>query len=163
MAPELDAKSNRRYLMKVVARRRKNRSLVAWRLVLPACLYAATASASLSGPLADKVADWLSIFILFALPPGGIYLFWMLHILPEKAAIKRHHPQKDAIHMLCLLSLVFGGLLWPIAMLWAYLKPMGMRVAVVEAEHLHPKPPEVAAEAIPLPAEAEEAAGGEPG
>jgi hypothetical protein len=39
--------------------------------------------------------------------------------------------------MLCLLSLVFGGLLWPIAMLWAYVKPMGMRVALVEAEHLH--------------------------
>ena len=34
--------------------------------------------------------------------------------------------------MMCLLSLVFGGLLWPIAMLWAYIKPMGMRIAVVE-------------------------------
>lgn len=149
--------------MKAVARSRKSKSLAAWMLVLPTCLYAATASASLSGPLADKVADWLSIFILVALPPGGIYLFWMLHILPEKAAIKRHHPQKDAIHMLCLLSLVFGGLLWPIAMLWAYLKPMGMRVAVVEAEHLHPQPPAVAAEAIPLTEEAEKAAGLEPG
>ena len=145
--------------MKAVAKRRKNKYLVAWMFALPACLYAATASASLSGPLADKVADWLSIFILCALPPGGIYLFWMLHILPEKAAIKRHHPQKDAIHMLCLLSLVFGGLLWPLAMLWAYLKPMGMRVAVVEAEHLHPQPPAVAAEPIPLTEEAEKAAG----
>jgi hypothetical protein len=148
--------------MKAVASRRKNKYLVACIYALPACFYAATASA-MTGPLADTVADWLSIFILIALPPGGIYLFWMLHILPEKAAIKRHHPQKDAIHMLCLLSLVFGGLLWPIAMLWAYLKPMGMRVAVVEAEHLHPAPPAVAAEAIPLPVEAEEAADGEQG
>jgi Protein of unknown function (DUF3302) len=143
--------------MRAVASRRKNKYLVACMFALPACLYAATASASLSGPLADKVADWLSVFILVALPPGGIYLFWMLHILPEKAAVKRHHPQKDAIHMLCLLSLVFGGLLWPVAMLWAYLKPMGMRVAVVEAEHLHPQPP--VTEPIPIPADAEEAAG----
>jgi hypothetical protein len=30
---------------------------------------------------------------------------------------------------LCLLSLVFGGLLWPIAWLWAFTKPVGYRVA----------------------------------
>ena len=95
------------------------------------------AFAAVTGALADTVADWMSVFILLVMPPAGIYLFWMLHILPEKAAKKRNHPQKDAIHMLCLLSLVFGGLLWPFAMLWAYVRPMGMRVALVEAEHLH--------------------------
>src|SRR5271170_5572620 len=114
------------------------------------------AFAAVTGALADTVADWMSVFILLVMPPAAIYLFWILHILPEKAAKRRNHPQKDAIHMLCLLSLVFGGLLWPIAMLWAYVKPMGMRVAVVEADHLHPAPPAVAAEAIPLPEEAEE-------
>src|SRR5215472_12261329 len=30
---------------------------------------------------------------------------------------------------LCLLSLVFGGLLWPIAWLWAFTKPVAYRVA----------------------------------
>ena len=40
-------------------------------------------------------------------------LFWMVHVLPEKIAHKRHHPQFEAIKTLCLLSLVFGGLLWP--------------------------------------------------
>jgi hypothetical protein len=77
-----------------------------------------------------------------------------LHILPEKAAKKRNHPQKDAIHMLCLLSLVFGGLLWPIAMLWAYVKPMGMRVALVEAEHLHTDAQKVQTIEEPEPLEA---------
>ena len=48
----------------------------------------------------------------------------MVHILPEKIAHKRHHPQFEAIRTLCLLSLVFGGLLWPIAWLWAYSKPV---------------------------------------
>ncbi len=56
-------------------------------------------------------------------------LFWLVHILPEKIAHKRHHPQKDAIQTLCLLSLVFGGLLWPIAWLWAYTKPVSYRLA----------------------------------
>jgi hypothetical protein len=111
------------------------------RVRLAAAVLLATASrgacAAVTGALADSVADWMSVFILLVMPPAAIYLFWILHILPEKAAKKRNHPQKDAIHMLCLLSLVFGGLLWPIAMLWAYVKPMGMRVALVEAEHLH--------------------------
>ena len=103
-----------------------------------------SAFAVVTGALADTVADWMSVFILLVMPPAAIYLFWILHILPEKAAKKRNHPQKDAIHMLCLLSLVFGGLLWPIAMLWAYVRPMGMRVALVEAEHLHAtEPPKV--------------------
>ena len=44
--------------------------------------------------------------------------------MPEKIAERRGHPQLDAIKTLCLLSLVFGGLLWPIAWLWAYSKPV---------------------------------------
>ena len=49
--------------------------------------------------------------------------------MPEKIAEKRHHPQKDAIHTLCLLSLAFGGLLWPLAWLWAYTKPVLHKMA----------------------------------
>ena len=49
--------------------------------------------------------------------------------MPEKIAHKRHHPQLEAIKTLCLLSLVFGGLLWPIAWLWAYTKPVGYKLA----------------------------------
>lgn len=78
----------------------------------------------LSGEAVDTVADYLTIFILIFVPMGAIYLFWMVHILPEKIAYQRGHPQADAIKTLCLLSLVFGGLLWPIAWLWAYSKPV---------------------------------------
>lgn len=127
--------------MKAKARCRRNKVVAARIFGLSTFSYAATASAMVTGALADTIADWLSVIVLLVLPPAGIYLFWMLHILPEKAAHKRHHVQKDAIHMMCLLSLVFGGLLWPIAMLWAYIKPMGMRIAVVEPEHLHPTTP----------------------
>src|SRR5262249_46364013 len=37
--------------------------------------------------------------------------------------------QAAAIQALCLLSLVFGGLLWPLAWLWAFTKPVAYRVA----------------------------------
>jgi hypothetical protein len=83
----------------------------------------------LSPELVDTVADYLAIFVLVFVPGVLIYLFWMVHILPEKIAERRGHPQADAIKALCLLSLVFGGLLWPIAWLWAYSKPVLHKMA----------------------------------
>ena len=75
------------------------------------------------------MAKYIAIFALFFVPIVLIVLFWMVHVLPEKIAHKRHHPQLEAIKTLCLLSLVFGGLLWPIAWLWAYTKPVGYKLA----------------------------------
>ena len=89
----------------------------------------------LAGDALDTMADWLSIFVLILVPVGGIVLFWLVHILPEKIAEKKHHPQQDAIKTLCLLSLVFGGLLWPIAWLWAYTKPVGYKMAYGTDKH----------------------------
>jgi hypothetical protein len=77
----------------------------------------------------DTVADYIAIFVLFFVPAVLIYLFWMVHILPEKYAEKRGHPQLSAIKTLCFLSLVFGGLLWPIAWLWAFSKPVFHKMA----------------------------------
>jgi CBS domain containing-hemolysin-like protein len=89
-----------------------------------------SAHASLMSPeVEDKLATFLAIFILFFVPIVLIVLFWMVHILPEKIAHKRHHPQFEAIRTLCLLSLVFGGLLWPLAWLWAYSKPVLYKMA----------------------------------
>ena len=88
------------------------------------------AHASLLSPeLEDKLATFLAIFILFIVPVVLIVLFWMVHILPEQIAHKRHHPQFEAIRTLCLLSLVFGGLLWPLAWIWAYSKPVMYKMA----------------------------------
>jgi len=101
-----------------------------------AALAACPAQASfLSGDLLDTVADWMALFVIFIVPCVVIVLFWIVHVLPEKIAHKRHHPQRDAIQTLCLLSLVFGGLLWPIAWLWAFTKPVGYRVAYGTDKH----------------------------
>jgi CBS domain containing-hemolysin-like protein len=83
----------------------------------------------------DSAAMGLAWFVIIIVPIGGIVLFWLVHVLPEKIAHKRHHPQRDAIHTLCLLSLVFGGLLWPIAWLWAYTKPVIYRHAYGTEKH----------------------------
>ena len=103
--------------------------------VVLAMLSPAAYASFLQGDTLDSVANWLALFIIFAMPIGGIYLFWMIHILPEKVAEKRHHPQKDAIKTLCLLSLVFGGLLWPFAWLWAYTKPVIYKLAYGTEKH----------------------------
>jgi len=95
-----------------------------------------TAHASLMSPeMEDSVAKWIAIFALFFVPVALIVAFWMVHILPEQIAHKRHHPQFEAIRTLCLLSLVFGGLLWPIAWLWAYTKPVGYKLAYGTDKH----------------------------
>jgi hypothetical protein len=103
--------------------------------ILPALLSPAAQASFLHGDALDSLAKWLALFIIFAMPVAAIYLFWMIHILPEKIAEKRHHPQKDAIKTLCLLSLVFGGLLWPFAWLWAYTKPVSYKQAYGTEKH----------------------------
>jgi cytochrome bd-type quinol oxidase subunit 2 len=97
---------------------------------LGALLAAFPAHASLfSGDTLDLVADIMAWVVLVIAPAVAIAVFWMVHILPEKIAEQRHHPQASAIKTLCLLSLFFGGLLWPLAWLWAYSKPVLYKMA----------------------------------
>ena len=81
------------------------------------------------GEALDTAADVLTWVVLIVAPIVGIGVFLLVHILPEKIAEKKQHPQAKAIQCLCLLSLVFGGLLWPFAWLWAYTKPVLYKLA----------------------------------
>jgi CBS domain containing-hemolysin-like protein len=81
------------------------------------------------GETLDKVADVLTWVVLIVAPLVGIAVFLLIHILPEKIAEKKRHPQTKAIQWLCLLSLVFGGMLWPLAWLWAYTRPVLHKMA----------------------------------
>ncbi len=93
-------------------------------------LVAPSAHASLfSGDTLDAVANGAAWVVLFIAPLAAIGIFLIIHILPEKIAEKKQHPQLDAIKTLCLLSLVFGGMLWPLAWLWAYSKPVLHKIA----------------------------------
>jgi hypothetical protein len=106
------------------------RTALQWLAPLALCLLPTAASASfLQGEALDNFAMGMAWVVICVVPIAAIVVFWKLHVLPEKIAHKRHHPQKDAIHVLCLLSLAVGGLLWPLAWLWAYTKPTGYMAA----------------------------------
>jgi CBS domain containing-hemolysin-like protein len=82
-----------------------------------------------SGETLDAVANGAAWVVLFIAPLAAIGIFLVIHILPEKIAEKKKHPQLNAIKTLCLLSLFFGGMLWPLAWLWAYTKPVVHKLA----------------------------------
>jgi hypothetical protein len=101
-----------------------------WAAALALLAWAHPAEASFLPPeVEDSLANFLALFVIIFVPIVLIVLFWLVHILPEKIAHKRHHPQFEAIRTLCLLSLVFGGLLWPLAWIWAYTKPTFYKLA----------------------------------
>ena len=81
------------------------------------------------GETLDSIANGISWVVLIIGPIIGIAVFWLVHILPEKIAEKKKHPQAKAIQCVCLLSLCFGGILWPLAWLWAYTKPVLHKMA----------------------------------
>jgi len=112
-----------------------SRVLAALTAVALSALPAVAHASFLPPAMMDAAANYLAWFVIIVIPIVGIVLFWLVHILPEKIAHKRHHPQRDAIQMLCLLSLVFGGLLWPIAWLWAYVKPVTYKMAYGTEKH----------------------------
>jgi CBS domain containing-hemolysin-like protein len=95
----------------------------------------------LHGETLDTVANVIAWFAFIIVPPVLIVVFLLVHILPEKVAEKRRHPQLGAIKCLCFLSLCFGGLLWPIAWLWAYSKPVLHKMAYgTDVDDSHEKP-----------------------
>ena len=99
-------------------------------VLLTILLAPALANASFLPPdLIDGFANLISWVVLIVLPVGFIAGFWYVHILPDTIAKRREHPQRDAIHALCLLSLFVGGLLWPFAYLWAYTRPTMYKLA----------------------------------
>ena len=89
----------------------------------------------LSGDALDTAANVLSWIVILFVPAAAIAAFLIVHVLPEKIAEKRQHPHKDSIKVLCILSLFFGGLLWPFAWLWAYTKPVGYRAIYGSEKH----------------------------
>ena len=63
--------------------------------------------------------DYLSLIILIAGLTLVFYAFIYIHDLPYKIAKKRHHPQEEAIHVACWLSLLTLHAMWPFIYIWA--------------------------------------------
>jgi hypothetical protein len=120
------------------------RALIASLILLPPHAYASI----FQGEALDAVANAMSWVVLVIVPIVAVSVFWLVHILPEKIAEQRHHPQAKAIQTLCLLSLFFGGMLWPLAWLWAYSKPVLYKMAygTDKVVHGHDDAPEQSAQ-----------------
>jgi len=108
----------------------KKRLLQIFAVALTLCATSSSVHASLlEGEALDSAAEVISWVVIIVAPLMAIALFWIVHVMPEKIAEDKGHPQAKAIQVLCLLSLVFGGLLWPLAWLWAYTKPVIYKMA----------------------------------
>jgi len=58
------------------------------------------------------------------------YTFIYIHDIPYAIAKKRNHPQSEAIHYACWLSLFTLHAIWPIVFIWALIdhKPIPVRI-----------------------------------
>jgi hypothetical protein len=100
------------------------------------------------------VLDVLTFIVFGILIAAAIFVVAKLGSLPGKLARQRGHPQADAINVAGWLGLFTAGVIWVIAMIWAFTKPprraaagagavgtdsdpgagLQVRVAVLEAE-----------------------------
>lgn len=64
--------------------------------------------------------DFFAIFILIVLFACAIAVFVGLGIAPGYIAKRRNHPWAQAVEVAGWATLVCGFVLWPIALVWAY-------------------------------------------
>jgi hypothetical protein len=69
------------------------------------------------------VLDVLTFVVLGILLSAGLYAAFRLGALPGQLARQRGHPQADAINVAGWVGLLTLGLLWPIALIWAFTRP----------------------------------------
>ncbi len=74
----------------------------------------------------------IDVFDIFAFVVFGVLLIAAVVIvvtlgsLPGQIARKRGHPQEAAINVASWLGLATGGVLWLLALIWAFLKPLAL-------------------------------------
>ena len=69
--------------------------------------------------------DYFTFVVLILLTGAGLAGAVFLASLPGKIAADRGHPQAAAIRVAGWLGLLTMGLLFPIALIWAYTRPAG--------------------------------------
>lgn len=64
--------------------------------------------------------DIFAWIVLIVLLVGAVAIWFVLAMLPGRIARSRHHPQADAINVAGWLGALFGGIFWPLALIWAF-------------------------------------------
>ena len=73
--------------------------------------------------------DIFAWVVLITLIVSAVVAWVVLARLPGKIARQRGHPQADAIAVAGWLGALAMGVFWPIALIWAYMKPRWLTVA----------------------------------
>jgi hypothetical protein len=71
------------------------------------------------------ILNIFTIVVMILLVGVVIVIVAMLGMWPGKTARKRGHPQADAINVASWVGVITLGLLWPLALIWAYTRPAG--------------------------------------
>ena len=69
--------------------------------------------------------DVFTFVVMFVLLTAVAILIKILGALPGNIARSRGHPQADAINVCGWLGILTLGLLWPVALIWAYTRLPG--------------------------------------
>jgi hypothetical protein len=76
--------------------------------------------------------EYVALGMLLLSLTALFYIFIFIHDLPHRIAKKRAHPQAEAIHYACWLSLFTLHAIWPLVFLWAVSNRGALDVRVVE-------------------------------
>jgi hypothetical protein len=60
----------------------------------------------------------------------GVIIVVNLGKLPGQLAHKWNHPQAGAINAMSWIGIATGGLLWPVAFIWAFTMPFGVKSTI---------------------------------
>lgn len=86
--------------------------------------------------------DFMTILIILIVVGVNIAFLLWLAAIPGQVARTREHPQAEAINVCGWLSLVTFFATWPVALVWAYTRPLNVRLndsrAVTSADSLAP-------------------------
>jgi hypothetical protein len=63
--------------------------------------------------------DYFALAMVLVSIIALVYIFAIIHDIPHRIAKQRNHPQQDAIHVACWLSLITLHALWPLVFIWA--------------------------------------------
>jgi hypothetical protein len=80
--------------------------------------------------------DWFSLVIAFSGITMVVMAFMWLHEYPTRIAHENKHPQEEAIHWACWLSLFTLHALWPFVFLWAKTNPQSIPVTMTDDRKL---------------------------
>ncbi len=80
--------------------------------------------------------DYLALIMLIFGLALVFYTFIFIHDIPYQIALKNNHPQVEAIHIGCWLSLFTLHALWPLMFLWSKTLPRPLQVALHDTKEV---------------------------